>query len=67
MKHRLRVIWDHMKQRCNNPNNNRYKNYGGRGIVVCDEWCEILNLKYTTVHHRIKYYNWPIKKALELR
>ena len=27
-----------MKQRCNNPNNQKYKDYGGRGIHVCDEW-----------------------------
>jgi hypothetical protein len=27
-----------MKSRCSNPNNNRFANYGGRGISVCDEW-----------------------------
>lgn len=27
-----------MKDRCNNPNNSAYKNYGGRGIYVCDRW-----------------------------
>lgn len=27
-----------MKQRCNNPNNLKYKDYGGRGIKVCKEW-----------------------------
>ena len=31
-------IWRTMKQRCTNPNNYKYKNYGGRGIKVCDEW-----------------------------
>ena len=31
-------IWKTMKQRCNNPNLKNYKNYGGRGIKVCDEW-----------------------------
>ncbi len=29
-----------MIQRCTNPNHNQYKDYGGRGIVVCDEWWE---------------------------
>lgn len=27
-----------MKQRCSNSNNTNYKNYGGRGISICDEW-----------------------------
>jgi hypothetical protein len=27
-----------MRDRCNNPRNNRYHDYGGRGINVCDEW-----------------------------
>jgi hypothetical protein len=30
--------WYHMKTRCYNKNANRYKNYGGRGIKVCDRW-----------------------------
>lgn len=29
---------DEMKQRCYNPNNKRYDDWGGRGIVICDEW-----------------------------
>lgn len=35
---RIRRIWSTMKQRCYNDNNIGYKNYGKRGIVVCDEW-----------------------------
>jgi hypothetical protein len=27
-----------MIQRCLNPKNTAYKNYGGRGIDVCEEW-----------------------------
>jgi hypothetical protein len=30
--------WDAMKQRCFNPRNNRYADYGGRGITVCERW-----------------------------
>jgi len=30
--------WFNMKQRCFNKNNVRYKDYGGRGITVCDRW-----------------------------
>lgn len=35
---RLYAIWDSMRQRCNNPNNGAYHNYGGRGIKICKEW-----------------------------
>lgn len=30
--------WKNMRQRCFNKNDHSYKNYGGRGITVCDEW-----------------------------
>lgn len=30
--------WSEMKQRCHNPNNDKYKWYGARGITVCDLW-----------------------------
>lgn len=33
-------VWNGMKQRCGNPNQLHYVRYGGRGIVVCDEWRE---------------------------
>jgi hypothetical protein len=36
--HPLSTVWDHIKQRCYNLNNPRYKDYGDRGIEVCDEW-----------------------------
>lgn len=36
-------IWEGMKQRCHNPNNPRYCNYGGRGIVVCERWKDFQN------------------------
>jgi len=32
------TTWEHMKGRCNNPNDDRYKDYGGRGIKVCKRW-----------------------------
>jgi hypothetical protein len=31
-------IWKTMHQRCYNPNNTKYKNYGARGIKVCKQW-----------------------------
>ncbi|KKL47476.1 hypothetical protein LCGC14_2335170 [marine sediment metagenome] len=30
--------WRHMKDRCLNPKNKCYKDYGGRGIQICPEW-----------------------------
>lgn len=35
---RLYVIWKNMRQRCYNSNHPAYKNYGGRGVSVCQEW-----------------------------
>lgn len=40
IQHPLYKVWNSMKQRCNNPNNAAYKNYGGRGIKVCERWLE---------------------------
>ena len=33
-------IWCNMKARCMNKNNPNYRDYGGRGIKVCDSWLE---------------------------
>jgi len=38
--HPLYIVWKGIKARCQNPNDLGYKNYGGRGICVCDEWQE---------------------------
>lgn len=32
------VAFHQSKNRCNNKNNTRYKDYGGRGIKMCDSW-----------------------------
>jgi len=37
---RIYNVWHSMKQRCYVKNHISYKNYGGRGIKVCDEWQE---------------------------
>ena len=37
-KTRLYNLYKGMKQRCTNLNSPAYKYYGGRGIVICDEW-----------------------------
>lgn len=35
---KLYNTWKNIRQRCHNPRNSSYKNYGARGIFVCDEW-----------------------------
>lgn len=32
--------YTHMKGRCYNPNDRSYKDYGARGIAICDEWLD---------------------------
>lgn len=34
----LRDRWIKMRERCENPENKRYPNYGARGIKVCERW-----------------------------
>ena len=53
-------LWSSIKNRCNNPNSDEYKNYGARGIKMCDEWARDYK----------KFENWCLKnghkKGLEL-
>lgn len=37
-KSRLYHIWRAMRQRCYNPKYVYYSRYGGRGIVICEQW-----------------------------
>lgn len=36
--HPLYRTWSNAKSRCSDVNAQSYKDYGGRGITVCDEW-----------------------------
>lgn len=42
-KHRLYNTWHNMMDRCNNPKDKAYKDYGARGITVCERWHDIKN------------------------
>ena len=52
-KERLYETWQNMKRRCYEITNKRYKNYGGRGIKVCNEW----------LHNYINFRNWAISNG----
>jgi hypothetical protein len=30
--------WKDMRARCRNPNDTNFKDYGGRGIIICSRW-----------------------------
>ena len=42
---RLHHVWSGMKARCYNENADKYQDYGGRGIYVCEEWQEYENFR----------------------
>ena len=47
---RLYRIWNCMHNRCYRKSYHAFKHYGGRGIVVCDEW----------LHDFQAFYDWAI-------
>lgn len=44
--HRLQRVYNQMLRRCYNIDDLSYKNYGARGIKVCDEWLNKPSLFY---------------------
>ncbi len=56
---KLNGVYGAMKRRCYNKNCKDYKNYGGRGITVCDEW---KNAEKVCTHYGIWSKGW---KAFE--
>jgi hypothetical protein len=52
---RLYTVYVGMKARCYNPNNSSYKNYGERGITVCDEWLKDFKA----------FYDWAIANGYD--
>lgn len=52
-KTRLYRMWCNMRNRCSNTNMKAYKDYGGRGIKVCEEW----------KNNFINFYNWAINNG----
>lgn len=52
---RMYRIYYNMIQRIYNTNRNEYKHYGGRGIVVCDEWRNDF----------MSFYNWAMSHGYD--
>lgn len=50
-RHPVYIVWRGMLQRCENPNALEYRNYGGRGIKVCDEWHEFISFRDWALAH----------------
>lgn len=51
-KHPLYRTWHSMNDRCHLQSHPNYKNYGGRGIFVCDEWRRAGKVKYNGKYRR---------------
>ena len=51
-KHPLYPTWYGMVARCQNPKAQSYRNYGGRGITVCDRWLESFENFYADMGER---------------
>lgn len=47
-------LWQKMRFRCYNPNDKSYKNYGGRGIYVCQAWHSYPVFKKWALSHGYK-------------
>lgn len=52
-KHPLFGVWAQMNSRCNNPKNISFKDYGDRGITVCDEWQKSISV----------FIEWALRKG----
>ena len=50
---RIYRIWQLMRNRCENKHDARYDRYGGRGIVVCEEW----------KNDFVNFYNWSMENG----
>lgn len=54
-KDRIYFAYGSMIQRCTNESNPEYRNYGARGITICDEWLGEYGFE--------KFYDWAIRSG----
>ena len=50
---RIYRIWKLMHKRCYSPNDPKYKNYGARGITICQEW----------IHNFLAFQTWALENG----
>ena len=55
--------WATKKQQSNNTRTNVLVTFNHKTMTIA-EWARELNINYETLQHRLKYLNWPTKKAL---
>lgn len=55
VNHPLYKVHECMKDRCYKPTNDNYGNYGGKGVIVCEEW----------KNNFLSFYNWAIGNGWE--
>lgn len=60
---RLQNIYTNLKQRCYNPKSTFYKNYGGRGITVCDEWLNSERYDGRSTKGWIAFKTWALSNG----
>ena len=58
----LYSTWVGMKQRCQNPKDRKFRNYGGRGITVCREWSESFEAFERDIGRRPAGPGWSIDR-----
>lgn len=49
----IKIVFKGMKQRCYNPKTTYYKNYGAKGITICDKW----------LNNPILFYEWAYQNG----
>lgn len=51
-RHSLYTTWKGMRERCRREKHVQYKDYGGKGVVVCDDW-----------HDFRSFYQWAVSNG----
>lgn len=55
-------VWENMLSRCYYTKNSRYNSYGGKGVIVCDDWLDLQ--KFSGWFYSNYIENWFLDKDL---